>query len=77
MISIIITVYNEVDFIVKTLSHLNVLKEQAKFEVVVSDGGSTDNTVEAVRTYAIIINAPKSKANESTSKYAKGDILRI
>ncbi|MDQ3140618.1 MAG: glycosyltransferase [Bacteroidota bacterium] len=77
MISIIIPAYNEEDFIVKTLRHLNTLKEESAFEIIVSDGGSTDNTVEAARPYAKIINAPKGKAKQlnHAAKHAKGEYL--
>lgn len=77
MISIIIPAYNEENIIVKTLRHLNTLKEKAVFEIIVSDGGSTDNTVEAAKPYAIIINSPKGKAKQMNhaAKHAKGEIL--
>jgi len=77
MISIIIPAYNEEHFIVKTLRHLNTLKEEQAFEIIVSDGGSIDNTVEVARPYATIINAPKGKAKQMNyaAKHAKGDIL--
>ncbi len=77
MITIIIPAYNEEDFIVKTLLNLNTLKKEATFEIIVSDGGSTDNTVKAASPYATIVNAPKGKAKQMNhaANYAKGDIL--
>lgn len=43
MISIIIPTYNEVNLIVKTILHLNTLKVEASFEIIVSDGESVSS----------------------------------
>jgi rSAM/selenodomain-associated transferase 2 len=77
MISIIIPTYNEESFIENTLRQLKTLKNEADFEIIVSDGESTDKTVQQAKPYAKIIHSPKGKAKQlnNAATYAKGDIL--
>lgn len=77
MISIIIPVYNESLLIEKTLQQLSTLKTEAEFEIIVSDGKSTDNTVELARPYCSVVCAEKGKAKQmnAAAEIAKGDIL--
>ncbi len=77
MISILIPAYNEEDFIENTLRQLNTLRDEADFEIIVSDGESTDNTVQQATPYATIIHSPKGKATQlnNAANYANGDIL--
>jgi glycosyltransferase involved in cell wall biosynthesis len=76
MISIIIPTYNEAAQIEATLQHLISLKEPP-FEILVSDGGSTDDTVALAEKYARVIHSGKGKGLQlnSASKEAAGEIL--
>lgn len=78
MISIIIITYNEEEYIECIL--LNILqqfKDEGDFEILVSDGGSSDKTIEIAKKYTEIINSSKSKAFQlnAGAKEAKGNIL--
>nr|MBA2746070.1 glycosyltransferase [Flavisolibacter sp.] len=60
MISIIIPTYNEAAQIEATLHQLITLNEPP-FEILVSDGGSTDDTVALAGKYARVIHSGKGK----------------
>ena len=74
--SVIIPTYNEEKTIGKTLG--NLLTHNAGFEIIVSDGKSTDNTKKLIRTFPIkLIESEKGRGiqmNEA-AKPAKGEIL--
>lgn len=76
MISIIIPTYNEADHIERTLQDLLTLKEQP-IEILVADGGSTDETVALAAKYARVIYSGKGKGMQlnTAAKEAEGDIL--
>jgi rSAM/selenodomain-associated transferase 2 len=79
-ISIIIPTYNEQEFIVSTIK--TIKKRACKnsvFQIIVADGGSTDNTVmEAEKAGAIIVHATKKRRgtqmNEGAAS-ATGELL--
>lgn len=75
MVSIIIPVLNEESSILETLTKLSSLKGEK--EILVVDGGSTDNTVQLASTMAKVINSPKGRALQMNAgaKEATGDIL--
>lgn len=77
MISIVIPTYNEAQCIEQTLKKLFLLKEEANIEIIVSDGGSTDNTIELSQPHALIIKSPKGKAVQlnTAARQANGNIL--
>lgn len=80
MISIIIPTYNEARYIKRTLQQFNALKDRKNFEVIVSDGCSTDNTVMVAEKYADKVIVSKKKltiaaGRDNGVKIAKGDIL--
>jgi len=77
MISVIIPTYNEEKCIEQTLHSLLALHCRSGHEVVVSDGGSTDQTVAIAAKYVRVIRSGKGKAIQMNAgaKVAKGQIL--
>lgn len=77
MISIIIPTYNESRAIEKTLAQLNKISCTEEKEIIVADGGSTDNTVEIASLYAKVLHCKKGKSHQLNdgAKQAKGEIL--
>ena len=77
MISIIIPTYNEKSSIEKTLVQLNALDCVCDKEILVVDGGSSDNTIFIALKYARVVSSIKGKANQLNegAKMSKGDIL--
>lgn len=77
MISIIIPTYNEESIIEKTLVHLNSLQCVCEKEIIVVDGGSSDDTIFIASKYARVVSSIKGKANQLNegAKISKGDIL--
>jgi rSAM/selenodomain-associated transferase 2 len=76
-ISIIVPVFNETHCIVKTLNSLLGLR-QAGHELIVVDGGSTDDTIETARPMCdVVITAPKGRASQMNAGVtgSSGDIL--
>ncbi len=79
MISIIIPTYNEADQIEQTISKTHEANGGHQIEIIVADGGSTDETVPiALRSNAITIVSDKkgraAQMNKGASG-AKGDVL--
>lgn len=76
MISIIVPTYNEAAQIERTLQHLITLKEQP-FEIIVTDGGSTDRTIAIASNYARVISSGKGKGLQlnTAAIQATGEIL--
>lgn len=62
-LSIIIPTLNETNQIAALLSSLGTLRE-AGAEVIISDGGSTDGTLEQVRLSAQVVHAAKGRARQ-------------
>ena len=77
MISIVIPTYNESGCIAQTLQDLTLLCNEAEVEIIVSDGGSTDGTVEIASGYARVVQGQKGKALQlnAGARSAAGDIL--
>ncbi|MBZ9730645.1 TIGR04283 family arsenosugar biosynthesis glycosyltransferase [Salegentibacter sp. JZCK2] len=76
-ISIIIPCLNEAGFLEKTIE--NCLKLQGNFEVIVVDGGSSDNTVSIARKFSDVktFSSKKGRANQMNfgAKEAEGEVL--
>lgn len=77
MISIIIPTYNEGLVIEKTIQQLNNISCSFEKEIIIADGGSTDNTVGIASKYGQIVHSAKGKAKQLNTavKYANGEIL--
>ena len=79
MISIIVPTYNEVNTISELLQYLQKNTKSKQVEIIVIDGGSTDNTVEIAKSQSVqaIISPEKGRAAQMNygATIAKGDIL--
>jgi rSAM/selenodomain-associated transferase 2/rSAM/selenodomain-associated transferase 1 len=74
-ISIIIPTWNEADNITHTLQQLGNISD---VEIIVADGGSTDNTVELAQTagaHVINCNAGRGKQMNAGAALASGEVL--
>lgn len=74
--SIVIPTYNEEYFIEKNLESLKKFKNN--FEIIVSDGGSIDNTIEICRREKVVlVKSGKGRGNQLNegAKAATGEIL--
>ena len=78
-VSVIIPTLNEEKYIEKTLKALKNQDFEGKFEIIVADGMSKDNTVKIAEKYADKVILVKKKGiaagrNEG-ARVAKGDVL--
>ena len=74
--SVIIPTYNEEKTIEKTLG--NLLMHNAGFEIIISDGNSTDNTKKLAQTFPVkLIESERGRGIQmnDAAKSAKGEIL--
>jgi len=78
MISIIIPIFNEEKVIAKTLSQL-ALQSSTNYEILVVDGGSTDNSCEIIKQHnnITLLHSDKGRASQMNTgaKKALGDYL--
>ncbi len=74
-ISIIIPTLNEQENIECLLVHIK--KHYRDCEVIISDGGSSDNTVAIAQKYATVVHSPKGRGIQlnTGASYATGDLL--
>lgn len=79
MISIIIPTYNEADQVAQTISKVHAAKGDHATEIIVADGGSTDETVAIARDCGAItlVSERKGRAAQMNkgSLMAKGEVL--
>ncbi|MEO6668380.1 MAG: TIGR04283 family arsenosugar biosynthesis glycosyltransferase [Ferruginibacter sp.] len=79
MISIIIPTYNEEQNIARLISYLKANSEKGQVEIIVSDGGSTDLTLEQARNAGAIALLSPKKGRAAQMNYgasvAKGILL--
>lgn len=73
--SIIVPIYNEEKTILGFINNLSTLK--GNYEVIFSDGGSSDLTTTYINNKYTVLNSKKGRANQMNygAKYATGDIL--
>ncbi len=78
-ISIIIPTYNEAENIGKIISYLLSVSQKNNIEIIVADGGSTDNTVELAQEHGAlgILSKIKGRAGQMNNgvEFATGDVL--
>lgn len=79
MISIIIPTYNEAEQIEHTISKINAANGDHEIEIIVADGGSTDETVSIAGNCkaTIVLSDQKGRAAQMNkgASVAKGDVL--
>ena len=78
MISAIIVAYNEEVLVEAIIKELKQQRFQGKYEIILADGGSQDNTIPLAKELDVrIVACPKGKAKQmnEAAKHAKGDIL--
>ena len=75
MISVIVPVLNEAAAIASTLEH--VLALEGEYEIIVVDGGSTDETVAIANRYARVLSSQRGRALQMNTgaEEACGDVL--
>lgn len=83
-VSIIIPVYNEVENIIQCIADLKMVIESLTYEceIIVVDGGSSDQTVDAIQEESVqILKHPQNRgygaALKTGIKYATGEIIAI
>ena len=78
-ISIIIPTYNEEENIEKLISYLGCIAQKNAIEIIVADGGSTDNTLQLAQiiTAKATVSTIKGRAGQMNHgvHYATGDVL--
>jgi len=79
MISIIIPTYNEAGQIAGTIGRLNDITANGDVEIIVSDGGSTDQTMQLAKDSGATVSLSKRKGRAAQmnagAAIAKGNIL--
>jgi glycosyltransferase involved in cell wall biosynthesis len=79
MISAIIPTYNEADNIAKLINFLLTNGKNDLLEIIISDGGSVDNTLQQAKNLRVTALVSPKKGRAAQMNYAasiaKGDIL--
>jgi rSAM/selenodomain-associated transferase 2 len=79
MISIIIPTYNEADQIAGTIGKLQNITAHDDVEIIVSDGGSTDQTMQLAKDSGAIVSTSQKKGRAAQmnagAAISKGDML--
>ena len=70
-LSVIIPALNEQDCLPDLLADLNAQKE-VRLEIIVADGGSTDNTLERCRSFdPVMVRAPRGRASQLNAGFRR------
>lgn len=79
MISVIIPAYNEEKSLPNLVTHILTITSNREIEIIISDGGSSDRTVELVSELGVLVVKSPKKGRASQMNYgatiAKGDVL--
>ncbi len=78
-ISVVIPTYNEADQVIRTIKAIRAACTEKKIEIIIADGGSTDQTLLLARTMQVITLPCRSKGRGSQmnegAKVATGKVL--
>jgi rSAM/selenodomain-associated transferase 2 len=79
MLSVIIPTYNEADNIATLINYLLINSQKDKTEIIISDGGSADETLQQAKNAGAIAMLSPKKGRAAQMNYgasiAKGDVL--
>lgn len=78
LISVVIPTKNEEKYLEKTLKQYSDIKDKFRMEVIISDGGSTDNTLKIARKYAdrLVVAKKGVKQNIAMGRNAGASVAR-
>jgi rSAM/selenodomain-associated transferase 2 len=74
-ISVIIPTLNEGQYVLSAIQ--SAIQPPRKSEIIVVDGGSTDDTVKITRAYAVVIKSPRGRAVQMNAgaRHSTGNVL--
>ena len=77
MISVIIPTYNEEERIEHAIASVRRLRDEADFEIIVGDGGSSDATVSVAQEHAQVVWSERGRGRQlnAAAERARGDIF--
>lgn len=77
MISVIIPTYNEERYLARAIESVLRQRDGVAYEIIVGDGGSSDNTVSLARRHARVVCCEKGRGAQlnAAAKRATGDIF--
>lgn len=69
-LSIIIPTFNEAEMIGETISHIQNCLPNEDYEIIISDGGSEDNTIQIAKNYKVKVLQSPLKGRSGQMNYA-------